>query len=361
LRSGEVHRSHEDYFIRKDGTGIPVAVVTAPILRDGRVAGSVAAFHDISDRLEAQRELRENEARYRMLFNSSRDAIFVHTVDDDGSPGHFIEVNDVACRQLGYSRQELLRMTPLDICYLGENDQEETRRGLLEEHHALVERVHLSRDGRHIPVEINAHLFEFRGRPTVVSVARDITERKQAEARIQHLAHHDPLTNLPNRRLLADRMRQALAQARRFKRSMAVVFIDLDEFKGINDTLGHDVGDALLKVIAERLIGCVRAGDTVSRMGGDEFVIILSEITRVDDVKLVARKVMESVALPIQVKGHTLRVTASIGISLYPDDAGDGETLMKHADVAMYRAKSMGRNAYALYESARAGAPVPGE
>ena len=360
LDSGEVHRNHEDYFIRKDGSGLPVAIVTAPILREGRVAGSVTAFHDISDRLSAQRELRESEERYRMLFNSGRDAIFVHTLADDGASECFIEVNDIACRQLGYSREELLRMTPLDICYLDEFDRDEARRRFLNERHALAERIHVTRQGRHIPVEINAHLFEFRGRPTVVSVARDITERKQAEARIKHLAHHDPLTSLPNRRLLSDRMNQALAQARRFQRAMALVFIDLDEFKGINDTLGHDVGDELLKTVATRLMSCVRAGDTVARMGGDEFVIILSEIAQVEDARRVAQKVMESVARPIRVRGYTLRVTASIGISLYPADAADGETLMKHADMAMYRAKQAGKNGYVLYEGAEKKTPSRG-
>jgi diguanylate cyclase (GGDEF)-like protein/PAS domain S-box-containing protein len=360
LHSGEVHRNHEDYFIRKDGTGVPVAVVTAPILREGRVAGSVTAFHDITERLEAQRELRESEERYRMLFNSGRDAIFVHTLAEDGTPQCFIEVNDIACQQLGYSRRELLRMTPLDICYLEDLDQEEVQKQFVHQRHALVERIHVSRDGTRIPVEINAHLFEFRGRPTVVSVARDVTERKQAEARIKHLAHHDPLTSLPNRRLLNDRMHQALAQARRFQRSMALAFIDLDEFKGINDTLGHDVGDELLKVVATRLTNCVRAGDTVARMGGDEFVIILSEIARVEDARRVAHKVMESVALPIQVRGYKLHVTASIGISLYPADAADGETLMKHADVAMYRAKQMGKNGYAIYDTRKEETPSRG-
>lgn len=176
---------------------------------------------------------------------------------------------------------------------------------------------------------------------------RDITERKMAEAQVEQLAFFDPLTGLPNRRLLSDRLLHALSQAKRFKRSMAIMFIDLDYFKTINDTLGHDVGDELLKIVAQRLEGCVRSGDTVARQGGDEFIVVLAEINHPEDAAQVAEKVAREVRVPMVLAGTELEVTASIGIAVYPiDGTDDARELMKKADKALYRTKEAGRNGY---------------
>ena len=177
----------------------------------------------------------------------------------------------------------------------------------------------------------------------------EIFERMQAEQRIWHMAHHDALTGLPNRALLLDRLGQALAQASRYGHRVAVMFLDLDRFKSINDTLGHHVGDELLKHVAERLRAVVRAVDTVSRLGGDEFVVILHEIASTDDAVLVAEKILNALAPTVDIEGHELRATPSIGISTYPDDGTEVYTLMKNADTAMYHAKDEGRNTFQFF------------
>ena len=177
----------------------------------------------------------------------------------------------------------------------------------------------------------------------------EIGERKQAEKRAQHLADHDALTGLPNRRLLEDRLTQALALSYRNRKQTAVMFVDLDRFKNINDSLGHAVGDMLLKEIARRLVAQLRVGDTICRIGGDEFVVVLPESKRSTDAANVAQKVIEQLSLPIDIEGRELHVTPSIGISVFPDDGRDAETLIRNADAAMYHAKEMGRANYQFF------------
>jgi diguanylate cyclase (GGDEF)-like protein/PAS domain S-box-containing protein len=182
---------------------------------------------------------------------------------------------------------------------------------------------------------------------------RDITERKIAEAQIRQLAYFDPLTGLPNRRMLYDHLQLALAQAKRFGRSLALMFIDLDYFKKINDTLGHEAGDKLLKEVAKRLENCIRSGDTVARVGGDEFIVVLSEIAEPQDAAQVAQKIILTMTDPVRFDEHELNVTVSIGITVYPVHGDDDvQSLMKKADAAMYEAKSAGRNAYAFFAKA---------
>jgi diguanylate cyclase (GGDEF)-like protein/PAS domain S-box-containing protein len=179
-----------------------------------------------------------------------------------------------------------------------------------------------------------------------IGLIRDITQRKTAEQQIEYQAYHDALTGLANRRLFAEHLTLALALAQRRRRLVAVLFLDLDHFKVVNDSLGHSVGDELLKQISSRLKAAVREGDTVARVGGDEFTIVLQDLQRKDDAAVVAEKVLRKVAEPAQVGGHRLYVTTSIGITTFPEDGEDAETLLKNADNAMYRAKAEGRNTY---------------
>ena len=178
----------------------------------------------------------------------------------------------------------------------------------------------------------------------VATLVQDVTERLNTERTIHYMAHHDALTGLPNRRLMQDRLNQAILQARRQQRHVALMFIDLDRFKLVNDTLGHETGDYVLRDIAKRLTKAVREGDTVSREGGDEFVIILPDLEKPEAAQVVANKILAELVRPIEVTGHDLTVTASIGISHYPNDATDVQHLLKHADSAMYQAKEAGRN-----------------
>jgi diguanylate cyclase (GGDEF)-like protein/PAS domain S-box-containing protein len=185
-----------------------------------------------------------------------------------------------------------------------------------------------------------------------VAVHEDITRRKEAEARVEYLAYHDELTGLPNRTLLQDRLAQAILQARRNSRLVALLFLDLDQFKEINDTLGHKIGDQFLKETALRLQGCVRATDSLARLGGDEFVIVQTELASVDGALRLARKVLDALSGPYTLGGREIRSTASIGITVYPLDDPEGSRLLENADMAMYRAKAEGRNRFAFYTPA---------
>jgi diguanylate cyclase (GGDEF)-like protein len=176
----------------------------------------------------------------------------------------------------------------------------------------------------------------------------DITDRKRAEQQIVYQATHDALTGLPNRSYFRDRLVTALAHARRERRGVGVLFLDLDHFKMVNDTLGHTLGDHLLQAVADRLRASVREGDTIARVGGDEFTVLLSQFASVEDAVAVAQKLLDAVSQPFMVDGHPLYATTSIGIGLYPSDGEDADALMKNADVAMYKAKEAGRNAYQL-------------
>lgn len=185
----------------------------------------------------------------------------------------------------------------------------------------------------------------------ITGTMMDISERKRAEHKIEQLAYFDPLTNLPNRSLLTDRLTQAISQATRERRRLAILFIDLDRFKTINDTLGHAAGDELLTVVARILQGCVRESDTVARLGGDEFVILLNSISSSDDASVVAEKVNTALSSPIQLGETEIYTSASIGIAIYPDDGKDVATILKHSDSAMYQAKEQGRNTYQFFST----------
>jgi diguanylate cyclase (GGDEF)-like protein len=172
---------------------------------------------------------------------------------------------------------------------------------------------------------------------------------QESEERMRYQAQHDALTGLPNRWLLRDRLLQAALRAKRDRTAFAVLLVDLDNFKIVNDTLGHDVGDLLLVEVAQRLTGCIRERDTIARLGGDEFVFVLEGLAAPEDSALVARKIIEELAVPFPIAGELLRTSPSIGISLYPEDGQDADFLLKFADIAMYRAKAAGRNCYHFY------------
>ncbi|HEY0371216.1 MAG TPA: EAL domain-containing protein, partial [Thermoanaerobaculia bacterium] len=182
----------------------------------------------------------------------------------------------------------------------------------------------------------------------VVSVSRDVSERRRAEEQIEYQAYHDALTGLPNRLLFRDRLTIALAHAKRQHTPLVVMFLDLDRFKNVNDTLGHSLGDELLRVVAERLRSVLREGDTIARMGGDEFTVLLSDLKHAGDAAKIAQKLLDTVAEPVRAEGHELYLTTSIGIALFPSDGDTAEVLLKNADTAMYRAKDVGRNSYQL-------------
>jgi len=182
-----------------------------------------------------------------------------------------------------------------------------------------------------------------------VAVHEDITDKKQSEAHIHYMAYYDTLTNLPNRSLFYDRLQHELVHAHRNGQMLGVMFLDLDRFKVINDTMGHTSGDQALKAVAERLKGCVRESDTVSRWGGDEFIFIITNITQPQDVAFIAHKIFNEMSSPFQLEERKVYITPTIGIAVYPLDASDAENLIKKADTAMYHGKERGRNTFKFY------------
>jgi diguanylate cyclase (GGDEF)-like protein/PAS domain S-box-containing protein len=260
-------------------------------------------------------------------------------------------VNPATCALLGYEEHELAGQPITKILEESESLFGPRNSGLKKNQGIRnVEKTYHAKDGRSIPVLFSASVMRFEDGEMqgVVCLAQDITERKRAEETIRHLAYHDHLTGLPNRRLFQDRFIVALAQAQRASEPLALMSIDLDRFKLVNDTLGHAVGDQLLQDVSSRLSSVVRTGDTLARLGGDEFSLLMPRTHRIEDAAKVADKIKEVFKSPFLIDDHEIHVTASVGISLYPFD-GDAEQLLVHADAAMYRAKEMGRNNYQLY------------
>jgi len=298
---------------------------------------------------------RDEEAlqRFRIAMDHSADIIMLV----DRATMTYVDLNDTACRLLGYTREELLRMGPQDIALLPREEPARAYDELISSSAGAAAPppsratgVLRCKDGTTFPYEATRTVLRSGGRTIVVVVARDISERLAAEERLQYQAQHDALTDLPNRVLFRDRLEQALVQARRNAWNMAVLFVDIDRFKKVNDTLGHAAGDRLLEAFARRLASALRVGDTVGRLGGDEFGVILPEVRQAQDAARVAEKIAASLAAPFDIDGREIFASGSMGITVYPNDSDDAETLVRNADTAMYRAKEAGRNAYRFYE-----------
>lgn len=301
------------------------------------------------EKQQADAALRESEAKFRNLLESAPDGIML--VDDKQN---VILINRKFEAILGYDRSEVIGKNmalfiPRRFVH-HQNYYKEYLKNPQEKHKMEgTEAVALHRDGREIPVEIKLSLLKTSEGFIVFALVRDITERKRYETQLEYLTNHDRLTNLPNRNLLVDRLSQTILYAKRNQRYAAVLFLDLDNFKVINDSLGHDLGDRLLKIIGERLTTCVRANDTVARPGGDEFVIVLTDLAESEDAGSMAKKIQMILNEPLQIDAHNFGISCSIGISIYPKDGKDAQTLMKNADAAMFRVKEQGRGAFQFF------------
>jgi len=312
-----------------------------------------------------QHQLRESEHLHRYLVNTSPDIIYI--LDQDG---HFTFINERIETLLGYTSREIIGKHYSFLVH--QRDMEAAR-------YVFNERRVGDRASRNVELRLkykddsSQHYFDTRTLPIELSsigmyknenksrkktylgtcgVARDITERKRAEETINFQAYHDLLTNLPNRALLRDRLGLAISQSKREKAMLAVMFLDLDRFKNINDSLGHVVGDELLQQVSTRLKSCVREGDTLARFGGDEFTLLLPKIGNgKEDIRKIAEKINEVLKAPFVIDDNELYVSASIGISIYPRDGTDMDALIKHADIAMYHVKDTGKNNYKFYST----------
>jgi diguanylate cyclase (GGDEF)-like protein/PAS domain S-box-containing protein len=458
------------------GRQIPVLLslnpcIGHPTLRDGYLVN----IREIQSLREAQKCLEEEKHRFESLFNSISDAVFLAPLNEEGVYGNFVEVNDVACRRLGYSRLELLKMNarsinpdnnlekvkafgkrirrdkevqfqaihvakdgtqiPVsvtaslvniadqeyvlsvvrdlreqqqrqkaeerfgrlldhswdEICIfeaesmqivqvnegamdnlhyneaeilltvyhqllsdMDRNDLERILKPLRDGHESVVifEATHRRKDGTTYPVEIRAQMSHSEVPAVFMVNAHDITERKKTEERLHFLANYDSLTGLPNRSLMMDRLSQSLANAKRADTTCALFFMDLDGFKAVNDNLGHDAGDQLLKLVARRLQGSLRNSDSIGRLGGDEFIILAQNLNSTQDISQLAEKIINKVAEPATIKGEEVQVTASLGVAIYSTENDDVNSLLRKSDSAMYKAKKSGQSKWCLYQEA---------
>ncbi|MGE5469083.1 MAG: EAL domain-containing protein [Ignavibacteria bacterium] len=385
LRAGTPHR-REQQLARRDGTLFWARISGRAFDAERPGAGSVWLVEDITDERQAEEKVRQTLAEQEMIFdNAAVGILYVRNRRVQRCNHRFEEIFGWRTGEVVGCSTRVFFKTENDYLVLGTQAYDVILRGMV----FVGEQCVVKKDGTEFWVRVTgrrvgndshkydviwifedvterrqaqAELLRTRDELEVRVVERtaelesanaqlqgEIYERMQAEQRIWHIAHHDALTGLPNRALLLDRLGQALMQAARYDTRLAVLFLDLDRFKSINDTLGHHIGDELLKHVAERLRGVVRAIDTVSRLGGDEFVIVLQEIAGPDDAVLVAEKVINALAPAVCIEGHQLRATPSIGISVYPEDGGDVYALMKNADTAMYHAKEQGRNNFQFF------------
>jgi diguanylate cyclase (GGDEF)-like protein/PAS domain S-box-containing protein len=338
-------------------------------MRDGEALhGYVQTVEDITERImvdsvlrAAEESLYEEKERAQVTLNSIGDAVV--TTDPAGKVNY---LNVVAERMTGWTSDDALGQPLADVFRIIDGATREVATNPAER--AIAENrivglaadcVLIRRDGVEFAIEDSAAPIHDRkgGVTGAVIVFHDVSESRAMAEKMAYLAQHDFLTGLANRALLTERLAQAIGLAKRHRKQVALLFVDLDDFKRINDSMGHTVGDQLLKLVADRLVTCVRSTDTVCRQGGDEFVILLAEVEQLQDAANVADKLIASLAVPQQVGEHELKVTLSVGISVYPDDSHDVDAVMQNADTAMYQAKASGRNNYKFF---RNGMVAPG-
>jgi diguanylate cyclase (GGDEF)-like protein/PAS domain S-box-containing protein len=309
-----------------------------------RMAG---AMQDITELREIERALRASEDRFSVAFRAAPFAASIARARD----GHIVEANEKYEKHFGWTADDLLGKTSIEV---GLWPDVETRMQWVSALQVTGTILNFESAWRHKnggirQVSLSAEYIQFNGEPHILAFIQDITERKEDEARIEFLAHHDALTALPNRVLFRDRFELAAALAERAEAKVALLFLDLDHFKSINDTLGHPAGDALLKLVAQRLRQCVRETDTISRQGGDEFLIAITNIVDPQSINQTTNKILEALSRPFVIDGRELTNTLSIGIAIWPDDGRDFDTLLKKADTALYQAKAAGRNTCRFY------------
>ena len=350
LYAGERLSPTVEYCIRtKSGGKLWILLHARYIYEDGKLKGATGIIHNITERKQAEEARLKSEDKYRAILEDIQEGYF--EVD---FAGNFTLVNDSTCSLLGYSKEEIMGM----------NNRQYTDKENAKKLFQAFNKVYSTgestegfdwqikrKDGTKRYVEASVSLQKDSSDKPVgfKGIVRDVTERKQIEQQLNHMATHDVLTGLPNRMLFMDRLQVALAQSKRKKHRLAVMMLDLDHFKDINDTLGHMVGDKLLKEVSYRLKGILRQNDTIARLGGDEFVVLLSDLEKTEYAAGVAKVILKALQKPFLLSDNEITSSASIGIAVYPDDCEDMDSLLKKSDMAMYSVKTHGRNGYKFF------------
>jgi diguanylate cyclase (GGDEF)-like protein/PAS domain S-box-containing protein len=350
LASGGTPNTYRVVARHRDGHAITLELVETTVRRDGEVRGVQGFARDITERTRAEEALRESEERYRTLFQESRDAVYITTLD-----GRFVAVNQALVDQFGYTREELLAGNVSDL-YITPQDRARFRDEIFRDGYVRDFEVQLARsDGTPLHCLVSATLRRapdgtVRGYQGII---HDISERKRAEERLAYGALHDALTGLPNRALFMDRLERAVEHGRRGGGPLAVLFVDLDRFKVVNDSLGHGVGDRLLVEIARRLSAILPPDATVARFGGDEFTLLLPPFATAVDATHMAERLLDALAVPFALApGQDVFATASVGIALASGTAEAPDELLRNADAALSRAKARGKNRYEVFDRA---------
>ncbi|WP_292935948.1 EAL domain-containing protein [Noviherbaspirillum sp.] len=335
--------------VSRNGVRLPIDDSAAPVKdAEGNSLGAVMVFRSVQERLAAEQKLRQSEEHFRKVFDFAPVGMALVGLDN-----RFLQVNGAICHLLGYSDTDLVGA---DQARFSCHDDLSSERAVLDEIlsgkslSSQFEKRYRTRDDRVVWTLVSVSLLRQNEEPLCyLWQIHDLTERKDVEDRLARLAHYDPLTGLANRACLSEEIERQILFARRHQQCFAVVFLDLDHFKQINDSLGHEAGDELLQAIAHKLKDSIREIDTVARLGGDEFVMLLTEVRSAEDVLTVTDKVRAECAQPFHIAGHEMCISISLGVSLYPDDAQDARTLLRFADSALYHAKAEGRNNLQFY------------
>ncbi len=350
ILQGEPAHNYETRHVRRDGVPVDLSFNAIPLRNPaGEIVGATGTARDITDVKQAAAALYESVARLRLAVDAADLYYWEWGVADNSfswgrDPSGLLGLPASGARTHPDFRTLI---HPDDRERYEEACQRTLETG---EAHSCEFRI-VGREGqiRWLSARGRVVYGEGGSAARVIGVSQDVSERKRQEEEVRYLAYHDTLTGLPNRRLLDDRLRQSVFSAQRRDARLAVMVIDLDHFKNVNDSLGHKAGDAVLREVANRLIGCVRKADTLARQGGDEFVIVIPDLALETDCSIVAEKILRTLVPDFRVDGRAFTIGASIGISLFPGDAGDAESLLRNADAAMYRAKELGRNNYRFY------------